>query len=182
MKSKWVAPVWEPLPEAAHCVKCHGPTTPTNKKARRWNQGRGTRTPDENATRTTRKHDRVRGSRRSKTRPSTWRWRNPSKKRVPGPEKNRRESHCQLVNGLGRGRGTAKGRQAIHTPITRETIAAQNRSVSFIGERVTWVRFPSPAPLGFKDLEGPCGALRHLRPGSAGMESPAAAPAMGRLA
>ena len=34
---KWVAPVWNPSPEAAHCVKCHGPTTPT-QKARRWNQ------------------------------------------------------------------------------------------------------------------------------------------------
>ena len=33
--------------------------------------------------------------------------------------------------------------------------------------QLTWVRFPSPAPPGFKDLEGPLGALRRFRPGIA---------------
>jgi len=34
---KWVAPAWKPSDQIAHCVKCHGPGTET-QKARRWNQ------------------------------------------------------------------------------------------------------------------------------------------------
>jgi hypothetical protein len=34
---KWVPPVWNPSPEIQHCIKCHGPGTPT-QKARKWNQ------------------------------------------------------------------------------------------------------------------------------------------------
>jgi hypothetical protein len=34
---RWVAPVWKPSDEIAHCVKCHGPDT-AEKKARKWNQ------------------------------------------------------------------------------------------------------------------------------------------------
>jgi hypothetical protein len=34
---KWVAPAWKPSDEITHCIKCHGPSTPT-QKARKWNQ------------------------------------------------------------------------------------------------------------------------------------------------
>jgi hypothetical protein len=33
----WVAPAWQPSEGTAHCVKCHGPDTKT-QKARKWNQ------------------------------------------------------------------------------------------------------------------------------------------------
>jgi hypothetical protein len=33
----WVAPAWKPSDDIAHCVKCHGPDTAT-QKARKWNQ------------------------------------------------------------------------------------------------------------------------------------------------
>ena len=34
---RWVAPAWKPSEGTAHCVKCHGPSTET-QKARKWNQ------------------------------------------------------------------------------------------------------------------------------------------------
>jgi hypothetical protein len=34
---KWVAPVWQPSKGIEHCIRCHGPETPT-QKPRRWNQ------------------------------------------------------------------------------------------------------------------------------------------------
>jgi len=33
----WTPPVWTPREEIEHCVRCHGPDTPT-QKAKRWNQ------------------------------------------------------------------------------------------------------------------------------------------------
>jgi len=33
----WVAPVWEPSEESAHCARCHGPSS-GEQKARKWNQ------------------------------------------------------------------------------------------------------------------------------------------------
>jgi hypothetical protein len=36
-EGKWTPPVWVPSKETEHCVRCHGPDTPT-QKAKRWNQ------------------------------------------------------------------------------------------------------------------------------------------------
>ena len=36
-EGKWTPPVWVPSKETEHCIRCHGPDTPT-QKAKRWNQ------------------------------------------------------------------------------------------------------------------------------------------------
>ena len=35
----WVAPVWKPSAEVEHCVKCHGPDTPTRRRASETSRG-----------------------------------------------------------------------------------------------------------------------------------------------
>ena len=34
---KWVAPAWQPSKGIEHCIRCHGPATPT-QQPKRWNQ------------------------------------------------------------------------------------------------------------------------------------------------
>jgi hypothetical protein len=53
----------------------------------------------------------------------------------------------------------------IHALLTRRARRVQVVDLAS-GIEQLWVRFPSPAPNRFRDLEGPCGALCQIRSGS----------------
>ena len=75
-----------------------------------------------------------------------------------------------------------EGSRSLYTSITRGCCTSCKRLIRLAGvERLTWVSIPITRSNKSNVLKGPSGALRHLRPGSAGMV-PTATPAINRLA